>query len=196
MGKILQFPAKKQSKFGFERVNKHRGNNATQMNLFSSGLGSIRDQSSYPSTFDEALLLDERNDMDAEKLYRRAISEDDHVADAYCNLGIIESRAGRTAKAFDCFTRALEYDARHFEAHYNLGNLYFEADNLKLAKMHYELAIKIRSDFPNLYFNLGLVLAVLGERKAAVVAFVKHRLLSPNYDHRLVDSLIRKLNKL
>ena len=131
----------------------------------------------------------------AEKLYRKAIAEGDHVSDAYCNLGIIESKAGRTAKAFDCFTKALEYDSRHFEAHYNLGNLYFEADNLRLAKMHYELAAEIRSDFPSLHFNIGLVLALMGERKAAITAFDKYRLMSPEDDHRTVDNLICKLNK-
>lgn len=194
MGKIFQFPAKRQSKFGLERV-KHGTDNANRTNLSSSGSGQIRNMPSHLGSFAEALLLDERNDCQAEKLYREAIAEGDHVSDAYCNLGIIESKAGRMSKAFDCFTKALEYDSRHFEAHYNLGNLYFEADNLKLAKMHYELAIEIRSDFPSLHFNIGLVLALMGERKAAVTAFDKYRLLSPEDDHRTVDNLIHKLNK-
>ena len=194
MGKILQFSAKHQSKFGLERV-KHGADIANQTNLSSSGSGQILNMPSHLGSFAEALLLDERNDSRAERLYAEAIAEGDHVSDAYCNLGIIESKAGRTAKAFDCFTKALEYDSRHFEAHYNLGNLYFEADNLRLAKMHYELAAEIRSDFPSLHFNIGLVMALMGERKAAVTAFDKYRLLSPEDDHRTVDNLIRELNK-
>lgn len=129
------------------------------------------------------------------KSYRRAIAEGDHVADAFCNLGIIDSRAGRTAKAFDCFTKSLQYDSRHFESPYNLGNLYFESDNLSLAKMHYELAAEVRSNFPNLYFNLGLVLALLGERKEAVATLVKYLLLSTKNDNKTVYNLIRKLSK-
>ena len=80
------------------------------------------------------MLLDEREDRRAADSYRRAIAEGDCPADAYCNLGIIESKAGRMAKAFDCFTKSLEHDPRHFESHYNLGNLYFEEDNLRLAQ--------------------------------------------------------------
>src|ERR1700690_1249108 len=194
MGKILQFSTKQQSKFGLERVRRGT-DNANQTNLSSAGSGQIRNIPSQLGSFAEALLLDERNDSRAEALYREAIAEDDHVSDAYCNLGIIESKAGRTAKAFDCFTKALKYDSRHFEAHYNLGNLYFEGDNLRLAKMHYELAAEIRSDFPSLHFNIGLVLALMGERKAAITAFDKYRRLSPEDDHRTVDNLICKLNK-
>jgi len=193
MGKIIQFPIKQHSKFGFERVGKHAKDKADQTSLFSSEPSQIRTLIPHISPFDVALLVDERDDSSAEMLYRNAIAKGDHVADAYCNLGIIESRAGKTAKAFDCFTKSLEYDSRHFEAHYNLGNLYFEADNLRLAKMHYELAVEIRSDFPNLYFNLGLALALLEERNGAVAAFVKCRLLSTEEDHRIVDNLIRKL---
>jgi len=194
MGKILQFSTKQQSKFGLERV-KHGTDNANQTSLFSSGSGPILTLPSHFGSFAEALLLDDRNDSRAEKLYREAVAESDHVSDAYCNLGIIESKAGRTAKAFDCFTKALEYDPRHFEAHYNLGNLYFEADNLRLAKMHYELAAEIRSDFPSLHFNIGLVLALMGERQAAINAFDKYRMLSPEDDHSTVDNLLCKLNK-
>lgn len=141
------------------------------------------------------MLLDERDDCRAGELYRQAISEGDQEADAYCNLGIMESKAGRMTKAFDCFTRSLEHDARHFESHYNLGNLYFEEENLRLARMHYELAAKINSAFPNLYFNLGLVLALLEEEKAAIEAFVKYRRLATREEGRNADDLIRGLKE-
>jgi tetratricopeptide (TPR) repeat protein len=117
------------------------------------------------------------------------------VADAYCNLGIIESRAGKTAKAFDCFTKSLEYDSRHLEAHYNLGNLYFDADNLRLARMYYELVAEIDPTFSNLYFNLGLVLALLEEKKAAIDAFVKYQILAPQEECGKADNLISQLKK-
>lgn len=139
--------------------------------------------------------MDERDDSRAEKAYLRAISQGDLAADAYCNLGIIQSKAGRTTKAFDCFTKSLEYDSRHFESHYNLGNLYFEGDDLRLAKMHYELAAEINPTFPNLYFNLGLVLALLKETKAAIDALIKYQLMAPPKERRNADNLISGLKK-
>ena len=145
------------------------------------------------SPFEEALLLDERGDCRAANAYGRAIAEGDLVADAYCNLGIMESKAGRMAKAFDCFTKSLEHNPRHFESHYNLGNLYFEGDNLRLARMHYELAAEINPTFPNLYFNLGLVLALLGEHNAAIEAFVHFQNLAPPEERKNADDLISGL---
>ena len=195
MGKIIQFPAKQPSKFGFERVKRRRKENPAQLDLFRACVSQVQRLPTNMSSFEEALLLDELDDCRAEKLYWRAIAEGDLVAESYCNLGIIESKTGRVAKAFDCFTKALEHDPRHFEAHYNLGNLYFEADNLRMARMHYELAAEINPGFPNLFFNLGLVLALFEEKEAALDAFVKYQLLAPQEEHRNADDLINGLRR-
>ena len=49
--------------------------------------------------------------------------------------------------------------------------------------------------FPNLYFNLGLVLALLEEKKAAIDALVKYQLLTPPEERRDTEDLIRKLKR-
>jgi tetratricopeptide (TPR) repeat protein len=196
MDKIIPFPAKTPLKFGFERVRKRRQKeDPQQLNLFPPSLGQVLRLPTNLSPFEEALQLDERDDRRAENSYWRAIVEGDLVADAYCNLGIIESQAGRIAKAFDCFTKSLEENPRHFESHYNLGNLYFEEDNLRLARMHYELAAEINPAFPNLYFNLGLVLALLEEKKAALEAFVQYQHLAPPEERQNADDLISGLQE-
>jgi hypothetical protein len=38
----------------------------------------------------------------------------------------------------------LKNEPRHVEAHYNLANLYFDAGDLQLAKLHYESAADSR----------------------------------------------------
>src|SRR5258706_12115377 len=88
--------------------------------------------------FEEALLLHERGDAKAAEYYLEAISEGDNVGEAYCNLGIINLEHGDTAKALDSFTLSLKHDPRHVEAHYNLGNLYYDAGEYRLARLHYE----------------------------------------------------------
>ena len=193
--KIIPFPSGPPSKFGFARVKKPKKEIPTPEDPASSDQGRVLRFPSHLSPFGEALLLDEREDREAENLYRRAISEGDCLADAYCNLGIIESRARRMAKAFDCFTRSLEHDPRHFESHYNLGNLYFEEDNLRLAKMHYELAAEINPTFSNLYFNLGLVLALLDDKKGAIDAFLNYQWLAPPEERKNADDLLAWLRK-
>jgi len=195
MGKIIQFSAKQPSKLGFEKVRKRGKGNPDQSGLFSSGSGQVLRLPTGLSPFEEALLLDECGDSGAEKAYRRAILEGDFVADAYCNLGIIESKAGKVSKAFDSFTKSLEHAPRHFEAHYNLGNLYFEGDNIRLARMHYELAIEINPDFPNLYFYLGLVLALMEETKSSIDALLKYQMLVPQKERGNAEDLINGLRR-
>ncbi|PYM12362.1 MAG: hypothetical protein DME18_11605 [Verrucomicrobia bacterium] len=108
MAQILKFPAPA-SKFGYKRVRKRAraAENPDQLHLFPQAAAQILDFAPESSRFEQALMLDERGDPKAAELYAKAISEQDCVADAYCNLGIIESQKGNTAKAFDCFTTSL-----------------------------------------------------------------------------------------
>jgi len=103
----------------FRRVRELRGQGLTlkqveaelqgQMNLFKPARAEI---AHLLSPFEEALLLDEHGDAKAAELYREAITEGDNLADAYCNLGIIELEQGRMPKALDCFTLALKNEPR------------------------------------------------------------------------------------
>ncbi len=63
---------------------------------------------------------------------------------------------GKLGKALDNFTLSLKHEPRHVEAHYNLGNLYYDAGELPLARLHYEAAAQIESGFSLVYFNLAL----------------------------------------
>ena len=198
MGKVLQFSPKTPAKFDFERVKKRRKDISTQrdqLSLFSSSGAQVLRLPSDISPFEEALLLDERGDAHTEEAYRRAIAEGDSLADAYCNLGILESKAGRVAKAFDCFTKSLEHDPRHFESHYNLGNLYLEEENVRLARMHYELAAEVEPGFSNLYFNLGLVHALNNDYPAAFSALTKYKELAPAAEGSKADELLENLRR-
>lgn len=198
MGKVLQFSPKPPAKFDFERVKKRRKDaplQKAQLNLFSTSGAQVLRLPTDISPFEEALLLDERGDARTEEAYRRAIAEGDSAADAYCNLGIVEFKAGLVAKAFDCFTKSLEHDPRHFESHYNLGNLYFEEANLRLARMHYELAAEIEPNFPNLYFNLGLVHAMNNDHPSALATLNKYKELAPGAEDTKADELLENLRR-
>ena len=117
------------------------------------------------------MLLDDRNDPAVADKYRQALAEGDYPADALCNLGILESSSGDKAKAFDCFTRSLRLEPRHFESHYNLANLYFDTGDYQLARNHYEFAREIDPSYANLYYNLGLVMAMEKQYGAAIKNF-------------------------
>ena len=195
MGQILKFPVRA-SKFGYKRVPKRaREENPAQLHLFAQATAQVLQFTPDSSHFEHALLLDERGDARAVDLYLKAIAAEDCAADAYCNLGIIESKQGRIAKAFDCFTNCLKHNPRHFEAHYNLGNLYFEVNDFRLAQVHYEIAAEVDPTFPNVYFNLALALSINNELTAAVTALSRYQQLVPTDEGRKAEELLANLKK-
>jgi DNA-binding transcriptional MerR regulator len=125
--------------------------------------------------FEEALMLDDQNDPKAVESYLEAITDGDNVAEAYCNLGIINKDRGKIATALDNFTLALKHEPRHVEAHYNLGNLYFDAGQLPLARLHYEAAAQIEPRFSLVYFNLALAHFKLNDLSAALAAIANYK---------------------
>jgi tetratricopeptide (TPR) repeat protein len=196
MGQILKFPVQA-SKFGYKRVRKRTqaAEHPDQLHLFPAPTAQILNFRPNLSRFEQALLFDERGDLQAAELYKQAIQDDDCVGDAYCNLGIIESQKGNTAKAFDCFTTSLKCNPRHSEAHYNLGNLYFDINDFRLAQVHYEMAAEVDAAFPNVYFNLALVRAINNDLGAAVAALTKYQELAPHDEGRNADELLENLKK-
>jgi tetratricopeptide (TPR) repeat protein len=196
MGQILKFPAQA-AKFGYKRVRKRTDSveHPGQLPLFPQPTAQILSLAAELGWFEQALVLDERGELKAADLYTKAIAELDCVADAYCNLGIIESRKGNTAQAFDCFTTSLKHEPRHLESHYNLGNLYFDANDLRLAQLHYEIAAQMAPSFPNVYFNLALVQAMTNDLAAAVSTLSRYQELVPEDEGRNADELLHNLKK-
>jgi tetratricopeptide (TPR) repeat protein len=196
MAKIIQFsPTPGPEKFGPQRARRKKDTPSTptksQLNLFTGGKVLRLNQL---SVFEEALLVDDHGDTRSAKIqYLKAIEEADRVADAYCNLGILEWQEGNASKAIDYFTQSLKHDPRHYESHYNLANLYAEVGNYALAKIHYQIAIEIEPEFANSYFNLGLALAMNKEFAEAVRLLKKYRHMTPGEDHAHTDDLIFKL---
>ena len=196
MGEILKFPGEA-TKLGYSRVRK-RGRVAgdpNQLDLFLPPTARISNIASGLSPFEQALMCDERGDLQAADLYAKAIENHDCVADAFCNLGIIESKKGNTAKAFDCFTTSLKHDPRHAEAHYNLANLYFEVNDFRLAQIHYEMAAEVDPSFANVYFNLALVQSINNELAAAINTLTRYQQLVSADEARSADELVRNLRQ-
>jgi tetratricopeptide (TPR) repeat protein len=164
-----------------------------QLNLFRAETGRV---ARLMTSFEEALLLHEHGDPKAAECYLEAIAEGDNVAEAYCNLGIINLEQDDFARALDNFTLSLKCDPRHVEAHYNLANVYYDAGDLRLARLHYEAAIQIEPGFSLVYFNLALVYHKLNELTLAYGALEKYRQLEPNDEEiEAINQLLRAMQK-
>lgn len=201
MAKVVKLVPATPEKFGPQPVRRKKKPSDDkarhgQLNLFTAAGGKV--VSLHQQTpFEEALMLDEQgHKADARTAYLKAIADEDSVADAYCNLGILESQEGNFPQAIDCFSQCLKHDPRHHEAHYNLANLYAEAGNFPLAKLHYETAIAVEPLFTNSYFNLALTLAMTKAFAEAVEVLHTYRTLTPPDEHQAADDLIVKLRTL
>lgn len=193
--KIVQLHTSKPEKFGSKKVQESRGEKqGKQLNLFNRGrILKMHSQ----SAFEEALTMDQRGDLDsARELYLQAVENDDQVDDAYCNLGILEAQEGEMLKAIDHFTRSLHKNPRHLEAHFNLANAYADMGNTKLAKLHYQLCIRIYPEFHNSYFNLGLTLASNEEYEEAIEVLKQYCQLVPGQEFQSASDLIKKLGMM
>jgi tetratricopeptide (TPR) repeat protein len=164
-----------------------------QLNLFRPETGRL---ARLLTAFEEALLLHEQGDAKAAEYYQEAINEGDNVAEAYCNLGILNLEQNNHASALDNFTLSLKCDPRHVEAHYNLANLYYDAGDLRLARLHYEAAIQIEPGFELVYFNLALVYHKLGEAAQAYAALEKYKQLEPDDEEiEAVNQLLKAMKR-
>jgi tetratricopeptide (TPR) repeat protein len=207
---VIRFPVEAVSRFGFERSHPGRADRASrmeaegQMNLFgldapasaapaAPRMGAVVPLPLQMSPFEAAIMLDDHNDPRAEDAYRRAIAEGDFVPDAWCNLGVLRSIRRDLDGAYECFAQSLAADPRHAEAHYNIGNLYFEFGDLKLARMHYEKAIEIDPELASAWFNLGLVTALTEDYQTAYDSLAHYRSISPPEEHDVAEDLMRYL---
>src|SRR5687768_13406272 len=198
MGQIVKVPFQAK-KLGYKRVRKRcKPEDPDQLSLFpsSSAKAQILSFTSGLGSFEQALLRDESGDTQtAATLYETAIAEQDCVADAYCNLGILETKKGNTVKAFDCFTTSLKHDPRHSEAHYNLGNLYFEVNDFRLAQLHYQMTTQVEPEFANAYFNLALVQAINNDLEASAKSLAAYQALVPAEESRVARNVLDDLKR-
>lgn len=192
---IVKLQSPSPGKFGSKRVGKNRAKaDQHQLDLFAEGRVL---QLHSKSAFEEALIKDEQGDNEAaSKLYHKAIEEENHAADAYCNLGILMSRENKPVKAIHYLTLSLKHNSRHLEAHFNLANVYTDEGNLELGKLHYEVCIQLDPSFSNSYFNLGLTLAASQEYEQAIEVLKKYREIAPAEDQKSAVELILKLQTM
>jgi tetratricopeptide (TPR) repeat protein len=198
MGKIIKLPAQA-SRLGYRRVRRRcrKADAPNQLDLFAAAEARAQILEFKPDLgpFEQALWWDERGDERAAELYARAIEQEDSVADALCNLGILISRDGDPIKAFDCFSRCLARNPRHLEAHYNLANLYFEMDDFRLARAHYRMAVEIDEEFANAHYNLALAEALLGDMEGAERALRKYQRLVTEEEGRAAEEVLNDLRR-
>lgn len=195
MSKIVQISSDIETpKIGLKKARGRKRINLEdygQLNMFSSH-AKVVSINEYKSFFDQAVTEDEEERDSAIRFYNRAIELDDRPADAYCNLGVLHSSSD-VSEAINNLTKCLEIEARHAEAHYNLGNIYFDLGELKLALVHYKMAINSAPDFVSAYYNQGLLYIKLDELTKARESLLNYKKLN---EDKVNDEFNHLLNEL
>jgi len=196
MSNIFKLHKEKPVRLGHKKAKnskKQQMEDKGQQNLFEKSSPQILSLPKKMSAFEQAYLNDEQGNPNAKEAYLKAIEKGDFKTDAYCNLGILEAHAGDYIKAIDYFSLALSTDPRHYEAHFNLANLYFDNEDLKLAKLHYETARSIEPDDANIYFNLGLVQAIIGDISSSIKSLSTYAQMVGNKEAGKAMALVSQL---
>ena len=161
------------------RRTDHEAAPSNQLDLFQKKQGKVKGIRSGDNPFLHALELHEQRAESAEAEYRRAIEMGISKADAFCNLGTLLAERGEVPQAIAHFSRALAEQPTHLYGHYNLANIYLDAGNLALARLHYQVALEIGPPFPELYFNLGLLFLIQGDKQRALDMLREYQQASP-----------------
>jgi len=124
---------------------------------------------------------------DAIAEFQKAILIDPRKADAYINLGYAYHMSMQTDKAVETFEMAMEYAPDNEVLTENLVSVY-ETKAGSLASLgDYENALvyfakieRIASEYPDLYYNMGLMHYQLKDYREAVKYFDKHLATKPD----------------
>jgi len=116
---------------------------------------------------------------------------------ALSGLGEIAMRRGDFTAAQDSFRRVLEISPEDSAAAYNIGEIFFSNQKIDDAITYFELAAKIKKDWPKPYRRLGLVYLNKGDFDKALENLRKFIELDPeNPEAANVKATIAAVEKL
>lgn len=115
----------------------------------------------------------------------------------YASLGELYMDKNDIEKAKDCFEKSIDIDPSNHALSYNVAEILFNSNKIDEAIHYYELAAKIKPDWPKSYLKLGYCYLNKGEMETAIDYLNKFVELSPEDDPQVdsVKNIIKQLEK-
>ncbi|MCB0583807.1 MAG: tetratricopeptide repeat protein [Phaeodactylibacter sp.] len=118
------------------------------------------------------------NQEQAEQAYKEALRQDPYMPQPYANLANLYYAQGRRQQAKEQFELAVQMDSNFIDAHYSLGLLLAEMQDLAGAEAHLGKAARLSGN-PRYYYNWGLSLQNLNRPAEAEKAFLQGLTIEP-----------------
>ncbi len=110
---------------------------------------------------------------------RIRVSENTNDAEAWCEIGFLLLRQGKSKEAKEVFQRVIQLDDKQFRAWAGLGLIAANARKLKDAVDFYKKAVKINSDFKDGWMALARIYLYQKKFKDSEKAYKKYRPTTP-----------------
>jgi tetratricopeptide (TPR) repeat protein len=104
-----------------------------------------------------------------------------NVTELFARGIALEEDPGSQLEAITTYQKVLEMEPEHAAAHINLGTLYYNRQDYRLAEQHYRQAIEIDPRYSLAYFDLGNVLDETGRVSEAIQTYKTALQLAPTY---------------
>lgn len=141
------------------------------------------------------LLLQQRNDKNAQKYLDNAIKVSDKPEDAlYAKANILKESGLRMfdankpaaanqnfTESINAFKHVIELNYRNVEAYMGIGFCYYQLDSIAQAYTYYDKATKIAPTYAGAYFSKGLCAEDLGKKKEAIMLYENCLNIDPDF---------------
>ena len=117
------------------------------------------------------LLLKEGKDLEAQRLLKRVVVQDQTRWRSLNGLGVIYDVQKLHPQAQSLYRMALRYNTRSAKIHNNLGYSYYLNGQWDDALREYHTAVELDPDYREAWSNIGLYYVKLGEFSDALAAF-------------------------
>ncbi|XP_023605535.1 transmembrane and TPR repeat-containing protein 2 isoform X4 [Myotis lucifugus] len=141
-------------------------------------------------TYGKLLALTGRK-SEAEKFFLKAIELDPTKGNCYMHYGQFLLEEARLLEAAEMAKKAAELDSTEFDVVFNAAHMLRQASLNEAAEKYYDLAARLRPNYPAALMNLGAILHLNGRLHKAEANYLRALQLKP--DDVITQSNLRKL---
>jgi tetratricopeptide (TPR) repeat protein len=133
---------------------------------------------------------------EAEKAFQAALASDPGMVPAQVNLGVVYYQLGWFPQAASSFEAVLKVEPSDAATIYLLAAVRLQEKNLPEAEKLLLAARDIKPDMPEVYYGLGVLYRLKGQKEDAISAFERFLAIGPGQDPTAMNFARQELKQL